>query len=459
MLDIESMPSIIKKRWNFLSANERGILNIENIPVDALSQKYGTPFYIFIEREIRNRFRRFKKAFSYPKLKVQYACKCNSNLEILRIARDEKVELDASSVGEIMLALLADFAPEQITFTNLYKTEQDITFATKIGVRAITVDSLEELNRIERVAEKLNTKINIFLRFNPFITYLDYSSKNHQYGIPINMSEQAIEKAATSPYLNLAGFHFHGGYIKYSKIYFIAAEELIKLAVYTKEKYGIAIKNIDLGGGIPFDEQYKETFTPEDFGEEFSAFFDNLLKKYQLEPPTLIFEPGKFIVMNAGMAVMKVISRKELADKNIVVVDGSCYSVIPDRLVDNAEYNVIPATKLDDAETEILTIAGCTCDYRDIILENGRLPKLAADDIIVAMDCGAYSTVLASNFNTLKRPPVIMLKENGEQKVIRRRDRYSDIFDPELDVLKIADPNELMDLYNLFRATVKPQKQ
>ncbi|TAL48010.1 hypothetical protein EPN87_01665, partial [archaeon] len=120
-------------------------------------------------------------------------------------------------------------------------------------------------------------------------------------------------------------------------------------------------------------------------------------------------------------------------------------------------YDIVPVTKLNDTNTETITINGCTCDNRDIIAADRKLPKLVADDLIMAMDCGGYSTVLASNFNTLKRPPVVMIKKNSEQKLIRRRDRFSEMFDPELDVLKIADPNELMDLYNIFRATVKPK--
>ncbi|TAL48452.1 hypothetical protein EPN87_00550, partial [archaeon] len=347
MLNTKVTP-YLKQRWSFLSTDERGVVTIENVPVDALAQKYGTPLFVMVESEIRSRLQRFKKAFSYQKMKVQYATKCNSNLEILKIVNNEKVDIDASSVGEIMLALLADFKPDQITFTNLYKSEQDIMFAAKLGINAITIDSAEELERVESVGEKMGLKINIFLRFNPFIEYKDYTSKYHQYGIPITMAEQVIDKAATSQYVKITGLHFHGGYVNHSKVYFLAAEKLVKLAAYIKKKYDITVKSIDLGGGIPFDEQYEQTFTPEDFGNEFSTYFEELVKKYELEMPTLIFEPGKFIVMNAGIAIMKVISRKELVDKNLVVVDGSCYSVLPDIFAAHATYDIVPVTKLND---------------------------------------------------------------------------------------------------------------
>ena len=113
-----------KPRWDYLTQTKNGALMIEGLSVHDIVKKFGSPVYVMVERAIRERFRQFKKAFPYPKLRVQYATKCNSNLEIMRIANEEGIELDASSVGEIILGLLADFAPQEITFTNLYKTEQ-----------------------------------------------------------------------------------------------------------------------------------------------------------------------------------------------------------------------------------------------------------------------------------------------------------------------------------------------
>src|SRR3989338_10186274 len=156
-------PRYNKKRWrHFLSQDKDGILHIEGISVRDLQKKYGTPLYVFVEEEIRQRFRNFKKAFTYPKFLPQYPCKVNSNLEVLRIAREEGFEFDASSVGEMILGLLADFEPYQITFTNLYKTEHDIVFAITIGVKAITVDSLEE--RSEEHTSELQSQFHLVCR-------------------------------------------------------------------------------------------------------------------------------------------------------------------------------------------------------------------------------------------------------------------------------------------------------
>ena len=148
-------PRYNKRRWrHFLSQDSDGIMYIEGVSVRKLQKKYGTPIYVFVEEEIRSRLRRFKNAFIYDRFRPQYACKCNSNLEVLRIVREEGFEFDASSVGEIILGLLADFEPEQITFTNLYKTEQDIYFASEVGVKAITMDSIEELERTIALADR-----------------------------------------------------------------------------------------------------------------------------------------------------------------------------------------------------------------------------------------------------------------------------------------------------------------
>lgn len=444
----------LKPRWNnFLSQDSKGTIFIDGIAVTDIEKKFGTPIYILVEREIRNRLRRFKKAFPYGQLRPQYAGKINSNLEILRIVKEEGFELDASSVGEIILGLLADFEPHQITFTNLYKTEQDITFATKIGVEAITADSMEELERMEQVGKKLRQQIRVFIRLNALIELGKYSTKKHQYGIPITIAKKAINRVINSEWLQLVGFHFHGSYIDNPKVYFIAAKRLLKLAKYCKE-HGVEIKSIDLGGGFPIETSGKKVFTPEDMGKKFVQYFKRKVKQYGLKEPVLIFEPGKFIAANAGIGLIKVISQKQIGKKKIIITDGSTYAFVPDPLIYKQYYDILPATKMNKPRINNYNIAGCTCDSIDIIGSNRILPKLEENDLLTIMDCGAYSNVMASNFNTLKRAPMVMIKENGTVKLIRRRDRYSEMFAPELDVLKVADPKELKRLYDLFRINI-----
>jgi len=443
----------LKPRWGFLSQTSTGKLQISGWMATELAEKYGTPVYIMVESEIRDRLKRFKKSFPYSRLRPQYASKNNTNLEILKIVREEGFDLDASSVGEIILGLLADFEPNQITFTNLYKTEQDISFAATIGVMAITADSYEELEKLDLVGEKIDKKIKIFIRINPLIELGKYTTKEHQYGIPITFAKKAIDYTIESKHLELVGFHFHGAYIHTPKIYSIAAKKLLKLASYCKER-NVKIKYIDLGGGFPYDHNSKTEFTPEDMGKPFVKSFIRLIKKYGLATPVLIFEPGKFITANAGIGLVKIISKKQIARKKIIVTDGSTYGFLPDCIIYNAYYDILPATKMGRRRVHDYTIAGCTCDSIDIIGKKRWLPKLEVGDLLAIMDCGAYSNVMASNFNTLKRAPMIMIKESGAIKKIRRRDRYSEMFAPELDVLKIGDPNELKKYYNLARVNI-----
>ncbi|MFH1276003.1 MAG: diaminopimelate decarboxylase [Candidatus Woesearchaeota archaeon] len=441
----------MKSQWNYLSYTNKGMLKIEGWWADELVNKVGTPAYIIVERKIRERLRMFKKAFPYPKLRIQYASKVNSNLEILRIVREEGGELDASSVGEIILGLLADFDPSQITFTNLYKSEQDIYFAAKMGVQGITADSIEELGRIERVGKKLDMKINIFIRINPLIKLGEYSTRKQQYGIPITQAKKAINFAVKSENLNLIGLHFHGSYVYNPRVYFIAAEKLLKLAKYAMINKA-NIKYIDLGGGFPVESD--KDFSPEDMGVKFVKHFTKLLQQYGLPKLTLIFEPGKSIVGTAGIGLTRVIANKQLPGVEKVIVDGSTYAFVPDPLIYKCFYDILPANKMVSPRTKVYTIAGCTCDCIDIIGTNRKMPKLEEGDILAIMDCGAYSNVMASNFNTLKKAPMVMITEDDKLKVIRRRDRYSEMFAPELDVLKFADPKELKRLYNLYRVNI-----
>lgn len=448
-----------KKRWrHFLSVDKDGILHVEGVSVRELQRRFGTPLYVFVEDEIRHRLRSFKNAFNYCQFKPQYACKCNSNLEVLRIVREEGFEFDASSVGEIILGLLADFEPNQITFTNLYKTEQDIFFAGTVGVRAITIDSLEEVQKVINVANHQKKDISIMLRVNPMIQDGRFTTKSQKYGIPYNYVRKAINKVLSCSYIRLRGFHFHGSYAHTTKGYYLATKKILNLIKYANKK-GTVIDMLDLGGGFPPEapKVYRpgKYFDPQEFGPPFINFFDNLFEKEGIPKPTLIFEPGKSIVATAGIGIIKVVSIKDLGKKIAVVTDSSTYSMFPDVLVSKCSYDILPATDMNLRRTQKYEIVGSTCDCLDVIEDYEKLPALEENDLLAVMDCGAYSYVMSSNFNNLKRPPIILLRSDGSAKLIRRRDRYSDLFGPELDVLKIADPYELKKYYDLTRINLE----
>jgi diaminopimelate decarboxylase len=443
----------LRERWEFARTNRKGELLIDGVPAAQIAEKYGTPVYVLVESRIRKQLNRMWNSFPYPKLQLQYASKCNSNLEILRICREEGFELDASSVGEIILGLLADFTPEQITFTNLYKSDNDIAFAAQVGVSAITADSLEELERMNIVGQRIGKKIRTFVRINPEIEIEFYSTKKQKYGIPIKQAKQAIDFVNKAKYLDLWGLHFHGAYIKSSKAYFVAAEKLLKLAAYSLKKHKV-VRNINLGGGFPIAVGEESVFEPEDFGSQFCEFFERTCRKLGIPLPTLIFEPGKFIVGNAGVGLMRVISKKPFSRSEVLITDASTYSFLPDIMIYKEKYDFLPATKMNKPRKKKYDIAGCTCDFIDVLARQSFMPYLEAGDLLAAMDCGAYSNVMTTNFNTLKKAPMVMVKEDQTTKIIRRRDRYSEMFAPELDVLKVAEPEELMRYYNMHRVNI-----
>lgn len=444
----------LRDRWEkFLSQDKRGVLLIEGVPVDALLKEYGSPLYVLVESEIRRRFRRFKKVFG-PTIGLQYAVKCNSNLEILRIARKEGFELDCSSVGELILGLLADFQPRSLSLTNLFKTEQDIHFAAQIGVQSITADSIEELRRIAATAKKLKKHINTVIRINPMIDSGPYSTKGNKYGIPIAYADEAVELAVKSPYVGFHGFHFMGGYVRSPRIFKMAARTFVKL-IKKYQDQGIQIKSLSLGGGFPAAIG-DETAFPIEKMSDFPRYFERLCGKYGIARPRLIFEPGKSIVLNAGIGLMRVVSNKRLGiKKRMVIADGSTYNFVPDALIqDDITYDILPASKLNRRRNRNVTIAGSTCDAWDLIVKNIEMPPLGEGDILAVMDVGAYAQVMASNFNTIRRSAVVMVGEDGKVRPVRRRDRFSEMFAPELDVLKLADPDELERYHNLYRVNI-----
>jgi diaminopimelate decarboxylase len=361
----------LKSRWkHYLSQDKNGVLLIEGLSVNDLQKKYGTPIFVLIEEELRKKVREFIYAFDYFPFTMRYACKCNSNLEVLRIIREEGAELDASSPGEIILGLLADFLPSQITFTNLYKTKQDILFAASVGVYSITLDSLEELDKAIEVSEKLKKEIAIILRVNPMISDGRYTTSHQQYGIPQPYIKKALIKIKSSPYLKLKGYHFHGSYAHNQNSYYIAAKKLLGL-IKVAEGLGLKIEDIDLGGGFPVEAPKAlrpgKYFTFKEFGDKFVPFFKDECRKAGFGNIKLVFEPGKSIVANAGIALIKVISKKKLSKKEILITDSSCYSMLPDILVSKCIYEALPASKMNSPRTHVYDLAGCTCDCIDII--------------------------------------------------------------------------------------------
>jgi len=444
----------LKQRWlHFLQPAADGTLLIEGNSILDIEKKFGSPCYLLIEREIRERLQKFKQAFPYEKFRPQYACKVNSNLEIIRMAKEEGFDLDASSVGEIILGLLAGFKPEQITFTNPHKTYQDIAFSAMIGIQAITTDSIEELQKISMVAEKLDLDISIFLRINPLITHGAYSTHKQQHGIPLPQAREAVTRVIQHSKLTLKGLHFHGSYISDPIIYEIAAEKLLDLAKHAAE-LGTTVEFLDLGGGFPtYDNShpgYCENYDVAKAGKKIVGFIKNRCKELGLQEPTLVFEPGKLIVANAMLAVMKVVSVKDNGEEKIIITNGSVYNLVPDRLISKLDYSIVPANKLQEPASTSYRVTGCTCDSLDFF-GNSSLPEMKQGDLLTVMDCGAYCSVFASNFNSLKRVPMVLVKEDGSLKLIRRRDRYAEMFAPELDANKAADPKELQYFYNLHR--------
>lgn len=445
----------MRDRWaNFLTQDSRGMMMIEGVPVDEIVKKYGTPLYVMVESEIRKNCRRFKKVFG-PNIGLQFAVKCSSNLEILRTVREEGFELDCSSVGEVILGLLADFKPRQMTLTNLFKSEQDLHFAAKVDIQSITADSIEEIEHIAATAKKLKKHIRTVIRVNPMLTVGSYTTRGNKYGIPIGYIDRAVDLAVSSPYVDFRGFHFMGGYVYQPRVFKVAARAFIKLIKRCEDR-GVRIRTLSLGGGFPAAIGDDEAFPIEKM-KDFPVYFQKLLErsglKYQVK---LLFEPGKSIVMNAGIGLMKVIAKKRLGkNKRMVNVDGSTYNFLPDALVQtDISYDVLPASKLKSPRIHNVVIGGNTCDCWDLVVKDISMPKLRAGDLVAAMDVGAYTYVMASNFNTNKRAPMIMISEDGSMRVIRRRDRYSEMFGPELDVLKIAGPSELEIYNNLYRVNI-----
>jgi len=424
----------LNQRWNYIGINSQGEMLIENIPVSELVKQYDSPLYIISENKINENFIQFKKAFSdYPKVCIQYACKCNSNMKVIEILKEAGAGLDASSPGEIILGLALDISPDKISYTSGLKGPKEIAYALKKNIRYITIDCFEDIYLIDKTASEMNLKANVVLRVNPEIKTENYSTMENKFGIKFSEASEAINLILKSNNLNLKGFHFHGGYIHENQIYYLALKKLIELVKIVKEN-GVEIEDIDIGGGYPYPNmENSQEFNLEILGKEISNY---LIEQFKLlnyrELPTLILEPGKFLVANAGVSLVKVKVIKTLPNgKKVAITDGSTYGFLPDIIAYKWKYPVFVANKMNEPKNFIYNICGCLCDPIDILSEDEKTPELQNDDIIAIMDTGAYSNVVTSNFNTIPKAPILIIN-NQKVTIARRREKYYEMFMPEL---------------------------
>jgi diaminopimelate decarboxylase len=401
-----------------------------NIDYNALANKYGTPLYIYDFDYIENRYITLKDAFAGKKSLINYAVKSNSNLSVIAHLAKLGAGADCVSIGEVKRALAAGVDKYKIIFSGVGKRDDEIRTALEYDILLLNLESEAEMKRVEMIAQELGKEARISIRVNPNIDpqthpYISTGLHENKFGVEIDMAKRMYIYANRSEYLNPIGIHFHIGsqLTKLSPIR--ESAQIVADLVRSLKAIKIDIKFFDVGGGIGVVYDDEVTIEAEAYTQ---AIFD-ATKGLDI---TLLCEPGRYMVANAGAFFTKVLYEKVNDGKRFVIVDGGMNDLLRPSLY-NA-YHKIEAVHVEGDKTEA-DVVGPVCESGDFFGKNVPLPPLQHNDLIVVHSAGAYGFTMASNYNTRGKAAEVAL-EGGSDRLIRERETYEDQVRLELEYLK-----------------------
>lgn len=407
--------------------------------VSELAKQYGTPLYLMDEQRIRQNCRTYTEALKEyfgDNAKVLYASKAASFKRIYEIMKEENMGIDVVSSGEIYTALKAGFPLSKAYFHSNNKTNFDIHYAMDNGIGYFVVDCLEELYAINEIAGEKGLKQAILLRLTPGIDPHTYEAVctgqvDSKFGsaIETGQAEQIACAALDCTNIKLAGFHCHVGSLVFdSDVYMASAEIMLNFIGNMKKKYGFVTEELDIGGG--YGVRYTENDPIIDIKANIAQVaqkIKSLCKELNIEIPAIRMEPGRSIVADAGMTLYTAGSVKVIPGyKNYVSIDGGMTDN-PRFALYGSSYTVLNADRMDEEADFECSVVGRCCESGDIIQEHVMLPSATGrGDTIAVLTTGAYNYSMASNYNRIARPPVVMLN-NGSDYIAVKRETLDDI--------------------------------
>lgn len=404
--------------------------NTDNALLLEIAQAYDTPTYVYDAAQIRANFKRYQQAFEKNQRKhtVCYAVKACSNLAILQMLAEMGAGFDIVSVGELKRVLMAGGEADQVIFSGVGKTVEEMAFALEVGIHAFDIESIAELETLIKVAKAMEMVAPISIRFNPNVDakthpYISTGLKENKFGLDTENARYAYRIAHNSPHIKVLGINMHIG----SQI---SSLEVFKEALLIQKAFvdslqtelGIKLEHINMGGGAGV------IYKTEDKAMDIEALITMACEIFADKQQTLVVEPGRSIVANAGALLTRVLYQKQQADNRFSIVDAAMNDYIRSALYQayNHIVNVTDANRPLHQET----IVGPVCESGDVFTKKREI-GLKTDDIIAICDTGAYGMTMASNYNTRSRAAEVLI-EDGDFHLIRRRETFEDLITPEL---------------------------
>ncbi|SHJ86867.1 diaminopimelate decarboxylase [Anaerobranca californiensis DSM 14826] len=420
----------------------------DNIDTVALAKEFGTPLYVISENIIRSKCSQIRNSFlnKYPDTKAAYASKAFLTLAMCKIIESEGLGLDVVSGGELFTAISANFPMGKVMFHGNNKSYEELKLAVTNSIGRIIVDNFYELEVLQGIAKEHNKRVKILFRISPGVPgkthkFISTGQTDSKFGISIeeNSINLAFKKVLASPNLKLMGFHFHiGSQLFDNRSYINAIEIVTNLMKDLKEKWQFTTEELNIGGGFGIG------YSPNEKTKPISYYVDPIMKNIEnkcnqlgLKRPTIIIEPGRWIVGEAGITLYTIGSIKEIPNvRTYISVDGG----LPDNprpALYGAKYSAVVANRPYAEKVHTATIAGKSCESGDILIWDLKMPHVKSGDILAVLNTGAYNYSMASNYNRLPKPGVVLIS-NGKPYVIVEREKYEDL------ISKDKIPNHLL---------------
>jgi diaminopimelate decarboxylase len=399
-----------------------GALHAEDVPVDAIAARFGTPVYVYSRATLTRHFHAFDRALAGSEHRVCYAVKANSSLAVLQVLARLGAGFDIVSGGELMRVLRAGGDPARVVFSGVGKSDAEMRAALDAGIHCFNVESESELLRLDAVARAAGKRAPVALRVNPDVDakthpYISTGLKNNKFGVDIETAERLYRAARSMTGIDIAGVASHIGSQLLDLAPFADALDRVLALVDRLQDAGIALRHIDVGGGLGV--RYHNELPPEP-----AAWAAAVKDKLQGRRLAILAEPGRAIAANAGILLTRVVALKDGAEKSFAVVDAAMNDLLRPTLY-QAWMNIIPVRERSTARPRVYDVVGPVCESGDWLGRDREL-ALAQGDLLAVRTAGAYGFTMSSNYNSRPRAAEVMV-DGASMHLVRARESLDDL--------------------------------
>ncbi len=426
---------------NFFIKEKKGIMHhfiykdnelyCESVAISDIAREVGTPFYLYSSATLTHHFNTFDKSFGELPHLTCFAVKSCSNLAVLRLFSTLGAGADIVSGGELYRSLKAGIGPRRIIYSGVGKTEEELRYGLVSDILMFNVESEQELERLQQVALEQDLVAPVSFRINPDVdpkthAYISTGLAKNKFGIPIEQAEKIYLRARNMSHIKILGVSCHIGSQLTEISPFTETLQKVKLFINKLEAHGISIDYLDLGGGLGVRYLDEKPPHPQEYARALKDEMEGL-------ECTLILEPGRVIVSNAGILISRVLYTKQTGTKNFIIVDAAMNDLARPSLYD-AHHDILPVKKKagqpDEESLQIVDVVGPICESGDFLARDRELPAFDQGDLMAVMSSGAYGFTMSSNYNSRPRAAEVLVKDD-QFYIIRERENYETLIRDE----------------------------